>query len=301
MAGDEAPSKLFRHRQVEREGVAIHVVTGGTEQKPAILFLHGWPQNWTEFEAIMIPLSENYHVVAIDLPGIGDSTTPLISNDKRNIAKYVRGVVKELNLIEPTLVGHDVGGQIVYAYLHAFPGELARAVIMNVAIPGIDPWSEVKRNPYIWHFAFHAIPDLPEKLISGNLSDYFAYFYDAIAAKPGSISEYARAKYVEAYTRPEALKTGLEWYRSFPQDEKDNMNFKDSISTPVLYLRGDREHAILENYLRGLRESGLHKVTGRIISNCGHWAPEEQPDEVVSVLQEFMASGDGSLKNGENR
>lgn len=163
MVGNEGLSKLFRHRQVEVEGVVIHVVDGGAEQKPAILFLHGWPENWTEFEAIMISLSENYH-----------------------------------------------------AYLHAYPGELARAVIMNVAIPGIDPWNEVKRNPYIWHFAFHAIPDLPEKLITGNLSEYFAYFYDAIAAKPGSISEYAKAKYVEAYTRPEALKTGLEWYRSFP-------------------------------------------------------------------------------------
>ena len=65
-------------------------------------------------------------------------------------------------MTDVTLAGHDAGGQIVYAYLHAYPEDLARAVIMNVAIPGLDPWDEVKRNPHIWHFAFHAVPELPE-------------------------------------------------------------------------------------------------------------------------------------------
>jgi hypothetical protein len=32
----------------------------------------------------------------------------------------------------------------------------------------VAPWEEVKRNPYIWHFAFFAIPELPEKAFSGK-------------------------------------------------------------------------------------------------------------------------------------
>jgi hypothetical protein len=39
---------------------------------------------------------------------------------------------------------------------------------MNVVVPGVDHWSEVKRNPNIWHFAFHAVPELPEKLVQGK-------------------------------------------------------------------------------------------------------------------------------------
>jgi pimeloyl-ACP methyl ester carboxylesterase len=46
-----------------------------------------------------------------------------------------------------TLVGHDIGGMIVYAYLHAYPDTIEQAVIMNVVIPAVDPWSEVIRNP----------------------------------------------------------------------------------------------------------------------------------------------------------
>src|ERR1700704_1431189 len=110
------------HRQVEVEGISIHVVEGGDASRAAILFLHGWPENWTTFQHVMIPLTDQAHVVAIDLPGIGDSKTPLLSNNKRTLAKYVRGLIKKVGLVNVTLVGHDMGGMIVYAYLHAYPG-----------------------------------------------------------------------------------------------------------------------------------------------------------------------------------
>jgi pimeloyl-ACP methyl ester carboxylesterase len=67
-------------------------------------------------------------------------------------------VIEQLDLQHVTLVRHDVGGQIVYAFLHAYPNDLERAVMMNIVIPGVDPWTEVERNPQIWHFAFHLVP-----------------------------------------------------------------------------------------------------------------------------------------------
>ncbi len=135
------------------------------------------------------------------------------------------------------LVGHDVGGQIVYAYLHSYPGELSKSVIMNVSVPGIDPWDEVKHNPYIWHFAFHAIPILPETLVAGKQGPYFDYFYDTISVKQKSIDKQIRTAYVESYSTFESLKTGFDWYRAFPKDEEDNIKLKNNkIQTPVLYL-----------------------------------------------------------------
>jgi pimeloyl-ACP methyl ester carboxylesterase len=170
-----------------------------------------------------------------------------------------------------TLVGHDVGGMIVYAYLHAYPKTLQRAVIMNVVIPGLDPWSDVIRNPHIWHFAFHAIPALPETLVAGRQAAYFDYFYDQLAG-PVGVDKAARDTFVQAYARPEALRTGFEWYRTFPQDEKDNQGDKDDlVQTAVLYLRGEHEAGDLERYLNGLRSGGLRNVQGRVIAGSGHY------------------------------
>jgi pimeloyl-ACP methyl ester carboxylesterase len=174
-------SKLFHHRQVEIDGLSIHVVEGSDNQKPAILFLHGWPESWVLYEKLMLALKEEFHVVAIDLPGVGGSITPPVANDKRTLAKYISGLIQKLGLRDTTLVGHDAGGQIAYAFLHAYSDTITRAVIMNTAVPGVDPWSEVVHNPHIWHFAFHAVPELPEQLVTGQEAPYFAFFYKVLA------------------------------------------------------------------------------------------------------------------------
>lgn len=285
-----APLSSFRHHHVAIDEISIHVVEGGRSSESTVLFLHGWPESWQAFEQIMRSLAADTRVVALDLPGIGASEIPARAHDKRTLARYVRGVVRTLELRDVTLVGHDVGGQIVYAYLRAYPNELQRAVIMNVAIPGVEPWSEITRNPAIWHFAFHTIPDLPERLVAGRQAVYFGYFYDHISARPEGVAEHSRLSYVYAYTRPTALRTGFEWYRAFAKDEKDNLSLRDTpVGTPVLYLRGDTDPGLsLDRYVVGLRESGLQDVRGAVIPNSGHFAPDEQPHAVLTALRDFI-------------
>jgi pimeloyl-ACP methyl ester carboxylesterase len=112
---------------------------------------------------------------------------------------------------------------------------------------------------------------------------------DTIAAKPGAVPPQARTRYVEAYSRADALRTGFEWYRAFADDEKDNAR-RQLVSTPVLYLRGEKEQAGIElaRYVDGLREAGLQKVGGALIANSGHFAPDEQPDAVAALLRNFL-------------
>jgi pimeloyl-ACP methyl ester carboxylesterase len=283
---DKEPQTLA-HKQIMVDDLSIHVIESGVG-KSSILFLHGWPENWPAFKDIMMGLNNQFHVVAIDLPGIGKSTPTTPSHTKTSISRVVNGVIKYLNLDDVTFVGHDVGGQIVYAYLHKYPDNISKAVIMNVAIPGVSPWDDVKRNPYIWHFAFHLIPELPELLVYGKQSQYFDYFYNEISADSNAINKKRRKEYVESYSSIESLKTGFEWYRAFPQDEKENTLNKDQkINIPVLYLR-EGTPDILEHYLKGLFESGLINLQGKIIENSGHFSPEEQPKAVIELIKQFI-------------
>src|SRR5213075_2575338 len=100
-------AELLRHGQIKVEGSSIHVVQGGKGNSPSILFLHGWPESWALYEDVLNGLSSEAHVVAIDLPGVGLSEGAPSGNDKRTLAKYVRGVIQTLDLKDVTLVGHD--------------------------------------------------------------------------------------------------------------------------------------------------------------------------------------------------
>jgi pimeloyl-ACP methyl ester carboxylesterase len=295
MAADKKNGHKFSHRQVEIGDLSIHIVSSGNPDNKSLLFLHGFPENWRAYETVMSLLAKDFYVVAIDLPGIGESDR-LTANDKCSIAALIHDLITHLHMNEVTLVGHDVGGMVVYSYLHAYSNSLTSAVIMDVAIPGINPWEEVKRNPFIWHFAFHAVPDLPERLIAGKERVYFDYFFNVLSAKPDSIDGQSRAIYSAAYATPDSLKTALDWYRTFPQDEKDNLSVKGNpIKTPVLYIRGRQEYGNIDAYLKGFRESGFQNIDGAVIEDCGHFSPEEQPEKVASLIERFKKATEPAI------
>jgi pimeloyl-ACP methyl ester carboxylesterase len=117
------PSTEFRERQVLVNSAEIHVVEAGPEQSEGtLLFLHGWTEDWSEFEQVMSLAAAETRAVAIDLPGIGASRTPLPSGEKSLIVSYVSGLIDTLSLENVTLVGHDAGGMVAYACLRRMPG-----------------------------------------------------------------------------------------------------------------------------------------------------------------------------------
>lgn len=122
-----------------------------------------------------------------------------------------------------------------------------------------------------------------DQVITGHEAEYFDYVYDQLSAEPTGVSAEARRRYVQAYSRPEALRTGL------PPDVKHNQEQAVSaISTPVLYLRGERDNGDIERYLSGFRQVGLRAVRGELIEGSGHFAPDEQPQRVAAALRRFL-------------
>jgi pimeloyl-ACP methyl ester carboxylesterase len=89
------------------------------------LFLHGWPQDWSAWRAVMTRAARQVRAVAIDLPGIGGSTGDATDGSKRQLAEVVRRPIAALELDHPTIVGHDAGGMVAYAYLPRFPTSTA--------------------------------------------------------------------------------------------------------------------------------------------------------------------------------
>ena len=137
-------------------------------------------------------------------------------------------------------------------------------------------------------------PSLPETLVTGRQAEYFAYFYDRLSASAGGVSQRAREVYAQAYARTEALRAGFDWYRAFPEDERNNMAVeRQTVDTPVLYLRGSKDPGVgVDRYVEGLRHGGLTNVEAAEIADSGHFALDEQPEEVARALERFLGLGD---------
>ncbi|MFA1538465.1 alpha/beta fold hydrolase [Actinomadura monticuli] len=274
----------IQHAHVPVAGLSLHVAESGDPSGRPYLFLHGWPESWRTWRGVMLAAPPGARLIAIDLPGTGESTGAA-GGSKRELAAVVHALVERLGLTGLTLVGHDAGGMIAYACLRRY--EVDRVVIMNTVIPGVDPWNDVLRNPYIWHFGLHAVPSLPETLVRGRQAEYFEYFYDVLSVDPSRITPESRAAHVAAYESDTALTAGFDLYRAFPQDAKDNAALTDPTTTPVLYLRGDGEGGDISAYAAGFRKAGVENLTTATIRDAGHFAQEEQPTAVWSAIEAF--------------
>jgi pimeloyl-ACP methyl ester carboxylesterase len=272
-------------------GLSLHVVEAGDPAGRPYLFLHGWPESWRTWEGVFNASDPDARLIAIDLPGIGESSGAVPGGSKLQLAQVVRELALHLELADPTLVGHDAGGMIAYAYLRQFR-DAARVVIMNTVIPGVDPWNHVLASPYIWHFGFHAVPALPEALIQGRQAEYFDYFYNAISVDPARITPQTRAAHAAAYRRDAALTAGFDLYRALHQDARDNIALAESgpVHTPLLYLRGDGEGGDINAYARGFRDAGVQNLTTALLPDAGHFAQEETPNHVWKLLHDFATN-----------
>jgi len=265
----------------------MHVVEVGDGEP--LLFVHGWPESWCEWESVMAcAAGDGYRAMAIDLPGIGLSEDPAADGSKAHIASRVHEVICALQIRDPTLVGHDAGGMAVFSYVRTYD-DVSRCVIFDTVIPGLDPWDDVLRNPYIWHFAFHSLPHLPELLVGGHQREYFDYFYDILAARPDAITEDRRARHAIAYTDARSLRAGFDLYRTLNADALVNRRVSPEMRAALLYVRGTDDPGDVEDYRAGFQRVGIRDVATAVVPGAGHFAPEESPRETWQVIHEFLA------------
>ncbi len=277
------------HHHADLGDVNLHYVTAGSGF-PVVL-LHGWPQTWYEWRHMIPTLAAQYRVIAPDLRGLGDSSRPLDGYDKKTVGNDIWRLVNGVLGIDAFyLVGHDWGGPTAYAIAAAHPDAVRKLVILDVAIPG-DGNPNISQGGKRWHHGLHQTPDMPEALITGREDIYLGWFYRNYGHHPNVISESDIAEYLRCYRQPGALRAGFSYYRNIPRDIADNKASaeKCQLPMPVLALGGASSWGRGMEVMASLQRMASN-VTGGVIENCGHWMPEEQPEELASRLLEFFAA-----------
>lgn len=281
----------FAHRFHTVDGVRLHYVEGGRADGHPLILIAGYPESWYAWRKTMPLLGRQYRILAIDLPGQGDSDKPLDGYDTHAVATCVHTLIRDLGIQTHGVVGHDIGAWVAFSYAQRFPREISRLVLLDAGIPGITlpellPVAP-ERSWRTWHFAFHAIPDLPEALIGGRERIYLDWFLRRKTANPFSFSDGDLDEYERVFTLPGALRAGLAFYRSAPQSAAENRRLSTTapIGVPLLALSADQ--GSIPDMANPLKAAATD-VHGMTIKDCGHFMPEEQPDAVAEAIGRFF-------------
>jgi pimeloyl-ACP methyl ester carboxylesterase len=273
----------FTEHFAEVNGVRLHCFIGG-KGSPVIL-LHGYAETGHMWLPIMPLLATNHTVIVPDLRGAGDSSKPESGYDKKNMAVDIHELALSLGIKRASIVGHDIGLMVAYAYAAQFPQETGRVVLMDAFLPGIGNWKDVWLMRDLWHFHFYG--KTPLALVEGRERIYFEHFWNDFAADPNhSIPEADRRFYAKAYAQPGGMRAGFEYFRNFEQDAKDFTQLSATpLPMPVLVLTGEKASG---SFLIEQARLVATNVEGQVVPGSGHWLMEEAPQVVIPAILKFL-------------
>ena len=282
----------FEHRFETINGIRLHYVAGGKTDGEVVVFLAGFPESWFAWRKVMPLLAANYQIIAPDLPGQGDSDRPADGYDTQTLAVVMHELLAKLGVRRYFLAAHDVGAWVAYPYAALFGGEVQRLALLDAGIPGITLPDALPTAPdrawRTWHFAFHAIPDLPEMLITGREREYLEWFLRRKTANPETFTDADLEEYLRVFIKEGGLRAGLAYYRAAALSAQQNreLSTRGKLKMPLLALGSDQGSiADMASPLRAFAE----EVSGATITQCGHFLPEEQPAAVAAELTAFFA------------
>lgn len=276
---------MIEHHTISANGIRLHYARCGSG--PPLILLHGWPQTWFEFDAVVPKLSEHFDVIAPDMRGMGDSDKPASGFDAETLAEDIAGFCAELDLGEVTVVGHDLGGPVAYVLAAKHRSLVSQLGLFEAPLPGIDVEGATEFMSQFWHMGFHQALDMPEALIGGRERMYLTWFFRKFAYNKLAVSPQAIDEFVRCYSAPGGLRASLAHYRAMPQSAGQIAKLAaDPLDIPCVVFGGE---VCLRDWPLKLLRQAAKNVQGGIIERCGHWVAEERPDWFVETLVEHFA------------
>jgi pimeloyl-ACP methyl ester carboxylesterase len=308
LAQNASSAGEIEHHVAKIDNVRFHYVTAGTGDP--VLLLPGWPQSWIAWRKV-VPLlvGAGRRIVVLDPRGFGESDKPAEGYDLDTAARDLHRFLEATNLATAggiDIVAHDVGTWIAHAHAANYPADVRRLVLTESNIPGVTAFAaglpSEMTNLKSWQFAFNRLNDLPELLTQGRERAFLAWIFATKSTRSYTIDSAALDEYTRQYSAPGAMRAGFDWYRANFSDEglaQAKARAAKRLTMPVLALGGSdgvgdalrATVATIGDRVQGgaitPRQQAGHSVAA---DGCGHFLPEECPDELTEAVLKFWQS-----------
>ncbi len=279
-------------------GVELDVQIAGSEDAPAVILLHGFPESHRTWRGIVPDLARDHRVVAPDQRGYARSSKPGRVEDYApdRIVADLLALADALGIGRFTLVGHDWGGAVAWMAALGHPDRIGRLVIVNAPHPLVfqrslfDDPAQRAASQYITRFRDTG---LDRGLVGTGLERFFASSFAQHVA--GTIVGTDKAAYLDEWGQPGAMTAMLNWYRASPivvpapGEDPPRPAFLDApfppVTQPTLVIWGTQDTALLPVQLEGLDALVPDLTIARV--DAGHFVPWQNPQAVLAAMRRW--------------
>jgi pimeloyl-ACP methyl ester carboxylesterase len=285
----ESKMQQIKYKTQEVNGVNIAYREAGNTENPTIVLLHGYPSSSHQYRKVLFQLSDEYHLIAPDYPGFGNSDFPSPEEYDYtfdNIAETIDTFLKLKGLDSYAIMMQDYGAPIGFRIATTHPKKITAIITQNgnAYEEGIgEIWKGIKA---LWANRNDSteIALLPAFTLEGLKWDYTHG-----TRNPENVNPDAWHLDCLRMNRPNAHKVNLDlWYdyqnnlKLYPKWQK---YLKDN-QPPLLVVWGKNDEYFPESGAEAFKKDV--KNVDYNIYDTGHFALEEDGDKIIAKIRDFM-------------
>lgn len=270
--------------------------SGRPDDAAAVVLLHGWPGDATDYRHVAPLLASDHRVVIPDLRGFSGSDRHLDREPDRYYspsaqASSVAALITELRLDRPVIGGYDIGSRVAQTLAHDHP-ELVGSLALSPPLPGsgrrvLDP--EVA--PETWYQYFHRSP-LSTLLLDGQRDKIHAYlhhFWSHWSGPDFTVDTPEFEALVDQYARPGAFEAATNWYRVGPgylatTAREQPPATRERVAIPTHVLWQELDPIFPRRWADRLAEF-FTDITVHPVDGIGHFTPLEAPQDFAGAVR----------------
>ncbi len=285
----------FKSDFVEANGIRLHYVTNGKGSKP-VVFVHGFGSTWKMWETSLQQFGGEHLVIAIDLPGLGQSEPSKTGYSAQALSEYLFAAIKKLTKEPIIYISHDLSNTASYPMVANHQDYIRKVAFMDSPIPDKAMWTYpgyTSTGPGLgWHFGFFSFGDVAEKLVIHDPKLFMAYFIKEYAGKKELFTDALLDELIEPYSRIENLHAAASYYRYHSESIVQNETLIAGgklLAIPSMSISGAKGvNDILPKQMAARFVKDPSKFKAVIVPGAGHWLLEEAAPVVNSILEDFI-------------
>jgi pimeloyl-ACP methyl ester carboxylesterase len=276
-----------RCHRVKADGVSSFYLEAGGHGAPPVVLLHGLGATCASFLPTVWDLSRDHRVIAVDLPGFGESDKPVRPLHAQYYAGWLASFLDALAIDRAHLVGNSMGGRVALEMGLRFPSRVRKLGLLAPSLAWrryrmaaglvrlLRPELAVMPLPMLHMAAVRVIRSLfavPRRVSDAAMNAAADEFVRFFATPRGRVALFHAAR--EIYLdRPEGC-DGF-WSRL------------PALSVPALFIFGGRDRLVPRAFVKHVRRAAPAAIV-EVFDDCGHVPQFELPDKTHARLRSFF-------------
>lgn len=301
------PPAIYTDKFITVNGLRLHYLDWGNETKAPFIMLHGISRIAHQFDHLAPYFKDDYHVIAIDMRGHGDSDwSPEGAYIVEDYVQDLEAFVDRLNLRRLTLLGNSTGGRVVQVYAGLHPERVARLISEDVGPERTNEIAsaftrQVQQEQDGWASEDDLLaslkksnPKTPEEI----LRSYAHFGSKRVEARPGPARPPQSPGIQKDSAEPDSVvRADLKDDRRIVWKRDPNLakgfvptelwRFVSKITCPAIYILGGASRIVPPETQQKLKET-IPNVQIAIIAGAGHYPDQEATMEFLQIVQTFL-------------